>query len=156
MRKGESKPGQGANRAGNSVKITSETEEFLKHVHIPISTENLMTKEDRLYLLPEGLPELKGLRLLRQGLLLGEMKKGRFEPSQALASALTPGDFKKVIDLPGNSSEAIKYLKCETITAETPFGDGYHLVTADSYSLGWGKLSGNTLKNKYLPGWRWM
>lgn len=156
LRKGESEPGQSTNRTGNSVKITSETEEFLKHVHLPIIPENLMTKEDRLYLLPEGLPDLKGLRLLRQGLLLGEMKKGRFEPSQALASALTPGDFKKVIDLPGNSSEAIKYLKCETITAETQFGDGYHLVTADSYSLGWGKLSGNSLKNKYLPGWRWM
>lgn len=36
------------------------------------------------YLLPENTPGLKGLRVLRSGLLLGEIKKGRFEPSQAL------------------------------------------------------------------------
>lgn len=156
LRKGEKTETESTAKAGTSVKITIETEEFLKNIHMPIKPENLMTKEDRLYLLPDGLPELKGLRLLRQGLLLGEMKKGRFEPSQALASALLPGDYKKVIDMNGNSSEAVKYLKCETITAESSFGNGYHLITTDTYSLGWGKLTGNSLKNKYLPGWRWM
>lgn len=141
---------------GGRAKLTKETEEFLAQVKLPIDEACLMQREDRLYLLPEGLPNLKGLRLLRQGLLLGEMKKGRFEPSQALACALYSGDYNKVIDLNGGSGEAIKYLKCETIEIESPYGNGYHLVTADSYALGWGKLSGNSLKNKYLPGWRWM
>lgn len=141
---------------GGQAKLTREAEEFLSQVNIPIEEEYLMQKEDRLYLLPKELPNLKGLRLLRQGLLLGEMKKGRFEPSQALACALYPGDYQKVIELSGGSAEVIKYLKCETIEAKSPYGDGYHLITADSYSLGWGKLSGGSLKNKYLPGWRWM
>lgn len=138
------------------AKLSKEAEEFLSELVIPFKEENLMVKEDRLYLLPEGLPSLKGLRLLLQGLLLGEMKKGRFEPSQALACALYKGDYKKTIDFPGDSPEAIKYLKCETVEGKSSYGDGYHLITADSYSLGWGKLTGTAIKNKYLPGWRWM
>ncbi|BCK00117.1 RsmB/NOP family class I SAM-dependent RNA methyltransferase [Anaerocolumna chitinilytica] len=158
LRKGEPKGDSLIAVSGNlgKLKITKEAEDFLSEIPLPINEENLLVKEDRLYLLPSELPELKGLRLLRQGLLLGEMKKGRFEPSQALASALYKGDYHKVIDLPGNSAEVIKYLKCETIEANSTKGDGYHLVTADSYSLGWGKLAKGSLKNKYLPGWRWM
>ena len=30
------------------------------------------------------------------------------------------------------------------------------LITVDGYALGWGRLNGTTIKNKYLPGWRWM
>lgn len=146
----------GSENGQGKAKLTKEAEDFLAGLSIPVKEENLMVKEDRLYLLPEELPALKGLRLLRQGLLLGEMKKGRFEPSQALACALYQGDYKKTIDLNSGSPEVIKYLKCETIEGSSPYGDGYHLITTDSFSLGWGKLSKNSLKNKYLPGWRWM
>ncbi len=158
LRKGDSEGANLAAESGNPgrAKLTKEAEDFLAELSLPIKEENLLVKEDRLYLLPSGLPELKGLRLLRQGLLLGEMKKGRFEPSQALACALYKGDYHKTIDLSGNSAQAIKYLKCETIEANSTKGDGYHLVTTDSYSLGWGKLAKGSLKNKYLPGWRWM
>lgn len=30
------------------------------------------------------------------------------------------------------------------------------LVTVCNHPLGWGRLSQTTVKNKYLPGWRWM
>ncbi|SHO49790.1 RsmB/NOP family class I SAM-dependent RNA methyltransferase [Anaerocolumna xylanovorans] len=160
LRKGDSASGinqaESAESCQGKVKLPKETEDFLAELSLPIKKENLLVKEDRLYLLPDGLPTLKGLRLLRQGLLLGEMKKGRFEPSQALACALSQGDYKKTIDLNSGSFEVIKYLKCETIEGNSPYGDGYHLVTTDSFSLGWGKLLKDSLKNKYLPGWRWM
>ena len=32
---------------------------------------------------------------------------------------------------------------------------GWYLVCVDGYPLGFGKLANQTLKNKYLPGWRW-
>ena len=32
---------------------------------------------------------------------------------------------------------------------------GGSLVCVDGYPLGFGKLANQTLKNKYLPGWRW-
>ena len=31
---------------------------------------------------------------------------------------------------------------------------GWQLVCVNGYPLGWGKLSGGILKNKYLTGWR--
>ncbi len=65
-------------------------------------------------------------------------------------------DYKKVLEFKENNSDVIKYLKCETVQASSEFEDGYHLVCVDNYPLGWGKLTGTTLKNKYLPGWRWM
>ena len=40
---------------------------------------------ENLYLVPEQMPDLKGLRVLRPGLHLGTAKKDRFEPSHALA-----------------------------------------------------------------------
>ncbi|WP_029067321.1 RsmF rRNA methyltransferase first C-terminal domain-containing protein [Lachnobacterium bovis] len=42
--------------------------------------------KDQLYLVPNGLPSLSGVRLLRRGLHLGTLLKNRFEPSHALAT----------------------------------------------------------------------
>lgn len=142
---------------GGNVTLTGEAEEFISRLGLPIKNSQLELREDKLYLLPEGIPELKGLRLLRGGLLLGEIKKNRFEPSQALACALKAWEYDKVIDLTAESQDAIKYLKCETIeVVRSGTSDGFHLITVDGYPLGWGKLRGDTLKNKYCPGWRLM
>ncbi|NLO10607.1 MAG: SAM-dependent methyltransferase, partial [Clostridiales bacterium] len=106
--------------------------------------------------LPDSYEEKKGLRTLRQGLLLGEMKKKRFQPSQALANALKSSDFGSIINLLSSGSEAISYLKCETLSLDTDNTNGWQLIAVDGYPLGWGKLNNGTLKNMYLPGWRWM
>ena len=43
----------------------------------------------------------------------------------------------------------------ETVQKEyTKFENGWYLLLADGYPLGFGKLAGTTLKNKYPPGWR--
>ncbi len=141
--------------------ISPEAKEFFRELKLQGMTEEefyerLEVREDRIYLMPVGLPNTKGLRILRQGLLLGEMKKQRFEPAQALASSLRSTEYDKQLKLSGSSSEAIRYLKCEGIEPEDEQADGWHLVCADGYSLGWGKLSKGSFKNKYLPGWRWM
>jgi NOL1/NOP2/sun family putative RNA methylase len=137
-------------------KLSKEALEFLQELTFPIDFSRIDIREDRLYLIPNGLPNLKGLRILRLGLLLGEMKKNRFEPSQALANALKIQEYKYTIDLEGSNPDAIRYLKCETIEVSEQHQDGWQLICVDGYPLGWGKLSGGTLKNKYLPGWRWM
>ncbi|MBO6157686.1 MAG: RsmB/NOP family class I SAM-dependent RNA methyltransferase [Firmicutes bacterium] len=95
--------------------------------------------------------ELKGLRVLRSGLLLGEVKKDRFEPSQALAMALGAKDCRQAIDLPADSPQISRYLKGETLQGD--FREGWNLVLCDGYSLGWGKAVKGLLKNKYLKGW---
>jgi NOL1/NOP2/fmu family ribosome biogenesis protein len=94
---------------------------------------------------------------MRTGLLLGELKKNRFEPSQALALNLSEREFDNCISFAADDPNTIKYLKCETLELEENHGchDGWCLVCVDHYPLGFGKLTGTTLKNKYLSGWRW-
>ena len=50
--------------------------------------------------MPAGLPYLRGIRFLSTGLLLGELKKNRFEPSQAFAMTLKKDEYEQIIDLP--------------------------------------------------------
>jgi NOL1/NOP2/sun family putative RNA methylase len=142
--------------AKNKNLISDEALGFIRSLKLPIREELLHVHEDRLYLLPEGLPELKGLRILRQGLLLGEMKKGRFEPSQALACALTTKEYDKLLRLKVGDPNVIRYLKCEAIDPEDELEDGWYLVCVENFPLGWLKAAKNNYKNKYLPGWRWI
>ncbi len=105
---------------------------------------------DQLYLLPEGAPSLKGLKVLRGGLHLGTFKKNRFEPSHALALFLKPEE--AVCSYALSVKEAADYIAGNTFTAE---GDkGWYLITVEGYSLGWGKLAGNIMKNHYPKGLR--
>lgn len=107
---------------------------------------------DDLCYLPENVPMLKGLRVLRSGLQLGTFKKNRFEPSQAFALALTKQNVKNDIDL--TYDEAVRYLKGETISILEQ-KDGWCLVGIDGYALGWGKMQKGRLKNKYRTAWKW-
>ena len=136
--------------------LPEEAEEFLSHLGFEVDRSRLVIREERLYLLPEGLPDVSGLRILRSGLLLGELKKNRFEPSQALACALSRREYDNCYDLPAEDEDIIRYLKCESIELKHPVKDGFVLVCAGGYPLGWGKVSKGSFKNKYLPGWRMM
>lgn len=107
---------------------------------------------DNLYLAPEALPGLKGLKVLRPGLHLGEIKKNRFEPSHALALALCPADAVHVWNLAPEDSRTAAYLSGQTFPAEGE--KGWYLVCIDGFSVGWGKLSGGVMKNHYPRGLR--
>ena len=107
---------------------------------------------DNLYLTPEGMPGLKGVRVLRPGLHLGELKKNRFEPAHALALALAPGQARHVWNLDSNSPEVRAYLNGQSFPAEGE--KGWYLICVDGFSLGWGKLAGNMMKNHYPKGLR--
>jgi NOL1/NOP2/fmu family ribosome biogenesis protein len=114
--------------------------------------------QDKLYYIPQSFPAVRGLRILRCGLFMGELKKNRFEPSQALAMALSMEDFDNVINLAADDSRVVRYLKGETIEVDDVdvCRDGLALICVDGFPLGWGKLNRGTLKNKYLSGWRLM
>jgi NOL1/NOP2/sun family putative RNA methylase len=129
----------------------------------------LVAAGDLVYAQPEGVPDLSGLSVVRHGWLLGEAKRGRFAPSQALAMGLAAGDAARRVDYGADEPEAIKYLKGETLPLEPnrltlrPGGDGrppeaagYALVCIDGFPVGWGKLRDGLLINERAPGWRWM
>ncbi|SFI80386.1 RsmF rRNA methyltransferase first C-terminal domain-containing protein [Thermoflavimicrobium dichotomicum] len=108
---------------------------------------------EHLYLVPEELPSLKGLRVERPGRYLGQVKKKHFIPSHALALSIPPDSVKQVHHFKVDQSELYLYLQGETL----PFsqGKGWVLVTVDDFPLGWGKASGGMLKNHYPKWLRW-
>ena len=117
-----------------------------------------------LYRIPENV-RLDGLKVLRPGLHLGTPKKNRFEPSHALAAALEEEDVKCSAELSDGSEEvrgdgnaARAYLRGESLEAQDCArirGDkGWCLVTDCGFSCGWGKLSGDRIKNHYPKGLR--
>ena len=114
-------------------------------------------RDGQLYELPALLPSLPRLRYLRTGLLLGEFKNGRFEPSQALAMYLDGSRFANVVDFSPEDGRTWRYLRGETVDAEGAVrrgGDGWCLVLCGGLSLGFAKRSADRLKNKYAPGCR--
>jgi len=111
---------------------------------------------DNLYLAPEKLPSLKGMKVLRPGLQLGTIKKDRFEPSHALALAVSPDEIRHICQINLTDEEQKKlasmYLNGQTFPLDGE--KGWYLVTIDGYGLGWGKLAGGILKNHYPKGLR--
>lgn len=107
---------------------------------------------EQVYYLPQDMPSLKGLKVLRPGLHLGTRKKNRFEPSHALALALKPSQVKYTLNLAADSREIQAYLTGQTFSFEGE--KGWYLITVDGYSLGWGKLAGGIMKNHYPRGLR--
>ena len=143
---------------GKTKRIPQELEEFLALAARDFDLSRIEIRGEKVYYMPEGIPDLKGVRFLRTGLLMGELKKKRFEPSQALAMNLRKEEYRYILDLPASDERVIRYLKGETLDVEDLVSSkekGWYLVCVDGYPLGFGKLGNQTLKNKYLPGWRW-
>ena len=113
-------------------------------------------KDKVYYQLPFPL-DLRGISFLRNGLYLGDLKKNRFEPSQPLALALHKEDIEATISLSVSDERITRYLKGETLNIEpeeAAHKKGWHLLCADGYPIGFGKLVNGILKNKYPAGWR--
>ncbi len=104
---------------------------------------------DQLYLIPEEMPDLKGLVVVRPGLHLGTNKKNRFEPSHALALALQYTEVKQLYE----TEEPEKYLRGETLACD-PSLKGWTLVTCQGQPMGWGKADRGVMKNHYPKGLR--
>lgn len=140
-----------------AVEKEKELDAFLRQSGVEWDYGRIVIHQDNAYYLPEGLAWNLPLRFLRTGLLLGELKKGRFEPSQALAMSMKAGQFPNTVTFPAGDSRILRYLKGETISLEGDEGPvkGWCLAAMEGFPLGWAKGTGMSLKNKYYPGWRW-
>lgn len=105
---------------------------------------------DQIYVAPKELPALQGLKVLRPGLHLGTLKKGRFEPSHALALALSPADARRCAKL--DLLQAKQWIGGMTVLWDGE--KGWYMAVLEGYGLGWGKLAGGILKNHYPKGLR--
>ena len=111
----------------------------------------IIENNGHLYAVKKNFPELKGIRVLRNGLYLGEVRKNRFIPSYSLALTLTKQDVKRSYDYPSESEEIKKYIHGETLegTGEKGFG----VIFVDGYPLSFYKES-NQVKNLFPKGLR--
>ena len=130
-------------------KIPSLFAAFAKELGIQLPAGSGITFGQSLYWMPEGTPSLRGLKVLRPGLELGELKKDRFEPAHALALWLD--GCANVENVAADSPQITAYLKGDVIPSPRK---GWCLVTVDGYSIGWGKGDGRILKNHYPKGLR--
>lgn len=105
---------------------------------------------EQVYLVPEGMIPLAGVKVLRPGLCLLTDRKNRFEPAHALAMTLTGKDTDRVKEL--TMEEAGRYLRGESISCGQE--RGWMLLSYEGYSLGFGKASGGQIKNHYPKGLR--
>ncbi|MEY8427194.1 RsmB/NOP family class I SAM-dependent RNA methyltransferase [Lachnospiraceae bacterium 46-15] len=132
-------------------------EEFFRDVSGRITPDKVEVRGNQVYALSGIAGEQKGIAFLRNGLYLGELKKDRFEPGQAFAMALRKEEYASVLDFSQDDERIRRYLKGETLTVDdisVKREKGWQLVCVEGYPLGWGKLTGGILKNKYLSGWR--
>ena len=136
---------------GMAGKIPDVIGAFMRDFPLPYENGEIMMRQEKVYLCPY-LDHTSGLRLLRSGLYLGDLKKDRFEPSQAYAMCLNGQTVEKKITLPVDDVRVMKYLHGETLQAEHE-GKGTVLVTVDGYPLGFAQQSGKQLKNKLGKGW---
>lgn len=107
---------------------------------------------EKLYLSPQSMPELRGIKCLRPGILLGEIRKGRLVPAHHLCMCLKAEDFKRTASL--TEDELCAYRRGESVfrTCENGFGAALY---SGKYPVGWFKSSNGQLKNhypKYLRG----
>lgn len=149
LRKRGEEESQGALSQGQ--KLPQQWLSFARELDIQLPAGKAVAFGQSLYWAPEALPALQGLKVLRPGLELGEVKKDRLEPAHALALWLH--SCRNVQNLPGDSREVAAYMGGDVIPSEKK---GWCLVTVDGYSLGWGKGDGRVLKNHYPKGLRRM
>ncbi|MDO4475950.1 MAG: RsmF rRNA methyltransferase first C-terminal domain-containing protein [Lachnospiraceae bacterium] len=114
----------------------------------------LQIRQGQVYLTPERTARVKGIPFLRNGLYLGELKKNRFEPSQALALSLSREDLERTVCLDTADDRLAAFMRGESIQVQEERGNGWYLVCAGAWPVGWGKLTGQTLKNHIPAGWR--
>ena len=157
---GEIHPEKGLAITGR-VKDYKELEEFLKDTLTQDSfavweKERILSFGDHLYMVNEGFPSLKGLKVLRPGLHLGTRKKNRFEPSHALALALKSEEVRRVYELNLSQGECQSYLGGMTLNpgGETKPDKGWVLCTVCGFGIGFAKYAGGIMKNHYPKGLR--
>jgi len=130
-------------------KLPKEWNAFAKDLGISLPNGKAIVFGQSLFWARSEMPEIKGVKVLRPGLELGELKKDRFEPAHALALWLK--DAESSISLDPESPQMAAYMRGETLPCESR---GWTLVKAGNFAIGWGKADGKVLKNHYPKGLR--
>ncbi len=114
--------------------------------------QSLNVRGDWLYAIPEAAPLMRGVRIVRAGVLLGEVRGARFVPSHALSHQLPLHAFAHTRDLADEPDLAYRYLAGHPLPGFS--SRDWTAVTWKSVVLGWGRDRQGVLKNHYPKGLR--
>ncbi|MBE6737789.1 MAG: hypothetical protein E7566_03940 [Ruminococcaceae bacterium] len=135
-------------------KIPAVVKEFFEDTFINTDfAKRLFLHLDNVFILPELCPEIKGAGVIRAGVFAGTVKKSYFEPHHALFMSAHKDNIKRVVDLKLDDSRVKNFLHGEEISVEENI-KGYTAVCVEGITVGFGKVSGGMLKNKYPKGLR--
>lgn len=155
-RKNETKPAL----TKENMKLLSEflDETVSEDMAAWIKNERLVMFGEQLYRLPDMEVDIKGLKVQRAGLHIGEFKKQRFEPSHSLALALKYSEAKNVVKLTCDDPQTTGFFNGQSVMLSdgqaAECKKGWALVCVDGYPAGWGKVNGAQVKNHYPKGLR--
>ena len=155
-RKNETKPAL----TKENMKLLSEflDETISEDMAAWIKNSRLVMFGEQLYRLPDIEVDIKGLKVQRAGLHIGEFKKQRFEPSHSLALALKLNHAKNVVKLTCDNPQTIGFFNGQSVMLSDEQAaeckKGWALVCVDGYPAGWGKVNGAQVKNHYPKGLR--
>lgn len=155
-RKNETKPAL----TKENMKLLSEflDETISEDMAAWIKNSRLVMFGEQLYRLPDMEVDIKGLKVQRAGLHIGEFKKQRFEPSHSFALALKISEAKNVVKLTCDNPQTIGFFNGQSVMLSDEQAaeckKGWALVCVDGYPAGWGKVNGAQVKNHYPKGLR--
>ena len=155
-RKNETKPAL----TTENMKLLSEflDETVSEDMAAWIKNARLVMFGEQLYRLPDMEVDIKGLKVQRAGLHIGEFKKQRFEPSHSLALALKYSEAKNVVKLTCDDPQTTGFFNGQSVMLSdgqaAECKKGWALVCVDGYPAGWGKVNGAQVKNHYPKGLR--
>lgn len=155
-RKNETKPAL----TKENMKLLSEflDETISEGMAAWIKNSRLVMFGEQLYRLPDMEVDIKGLKVQRAGLHIGEFKKQRFEPSHSLALALKLSEAKNVVKLTWDDPQTTGFFNGQSVMLSDEQAaeckKGWALVCVDGYPAGWGKVNGAQVKNHYPKGLR--
>lgn len=129
-----------ARAAQDALKRLSET------VALPALSGESALFGQKLYLLPEGCPELDGVRVVRAGLELCAVGRSHVEPAYALARALAPDRSALSVD----TRDALRLVRGEQI--ERPCADGWTLIHWRGLPVCFGKAHDGIVKSHFPRG----
>ncbi len=146
-------PKKNSYNASFSIEERALMDGFLKGIKTDFSKSCFENRKGKVFYMPFDERDAAGLKFMRCGLFAGELKKKRFEPSQAMALYLKREDYYNTISFKASDERLKRYLKgedTELCGEEINACDGWVLVCAEHFPVGFAKKSSFRLKNKYL------
>lgn len=126
-----------------------EAAEALRELLKEVPRGNLLQRGNYYYLADEDLPDPAGLRILRAGRQVLELKGRQWKPAHHLAMSMPKEAFRYALEL--ELEEARRYVNGQTVSCKER---GYGVVTVEGVPLGWIKSSDGIGKNHYPKGLR--